>query len=280
MLDRGGRNSDFGTNTSGGKWYFYNPATLSFGLSEFRKKWGKRKLEDDWRRANKKTINTFDGDSSTLDKINNQKNQDLKSEQYYLDQIPKTKKEISESNARIINAYYQSSVIYKEELEELRKSENMLENLVRRFPNHEELTPLSYYLMYNLQLENKNISKSKKTKQTLIDKFPEITIKSLLDSNYTQSVLDKKTKIELEYYNIYNYYLKDSFGLSYYYSTIKLQEPTTEENSKYQSKYFLINILSDFKLNRDTLCFYKKALEEGGLKYPNTNTSDRCGIYF
>ena len=25
MLDRGGRNSDFGTNTSGGKWYFYNP---------------------------------------------------------------------------------------------------------------------------------------------------------------------------------------------------------------------------------------------------------------
>ena len=61
--------------------------------------------------------------------------------------------------------YYQSSIIYKEELEELIKSENMLENLVRRFPNHEELTPLSYYLMYKLQLENKNISKSKnKTK--------------------------------------------------------------------------------------------------------------------
>ena len=51
----------------------------------------------------------------------------------------------------------------------MRKSENMLENLVRRFPNHEEL--LSCYLMYNLQLENKNMSKSKKTKQTLIDKF-------------------------------------------------------------------------------------------------------------
>ena len=37
------RNEQFGNNTSGGKWYFYNPATLSFGLSEFRKKWGKRK---------------------------------------------------------------------------------------------------------------------------------------------------------------------------------------------------------------------------------------------
>ena len=37
---RGGRNEQFGNNTSGGKWYFYNPATLSFGLSEFRKNWG------------------------------------------------------------------------------------------------------------------------------------------------------------------------------------------------------------------------------------------------
>ena len=34
----GGRENQFGNNTSGGKWYFYNPATLSFGLSEFRKK--------------------------------------------------------------------------------------------------------------------------------------------------------------------------------------------------------------------------------------------------
>ena len=41
----GNRNEQFGNNTSGGKWYFYNPATLSFGLSEFTKKWGKRKLK-------------------------------------------------------------------------------------------------------------------------------------------------------------------------------------------------------------------------------------------
>ena len=276
MFDRGGRNDNFGTNTSGGKWYFYNPATLSFGLSEFRKKWGKRKLEDDWRRANKKTLNTFDGDSTTHDKAKIQQNQDLKSEQYYLDQIPLTKKEVSVSNTKIINAYYQSSIIYKEDLEELRKSETMLENLVLRFPKHEELTPLSYYLMYNLQVENKNIAKSKKTRRILIDNFPETNYaKTLLDSNYIQSVLDKKTKIESEYNNIYNHYLRDSFEMSFYHSSIKLKESVTEENSKYQPKYFLINILSEFKLNRDTITFTKN-LKEGVEKYPNTNTSDRC----
>ena len=39
---RDGRNENFGNTTSGGKWYFYNPATLSFGMSEFRKKWGNK----------------------------------------------------------------------------------------------------------------------------------------------------------------------------------------------------------------------------------------------
>jgi tetratricopeptide (TPR) repeat protein len=63
----GGREEQFGNNTSGGKWYFYNPATLSFGMSEFRKKWGKRKLEDDWRRKDKKIISSFEVDSSAID---------------------------------------------------------------------------------------------------------------------------------------------------------------------------------------------------------------------
>ena len=277
MLERGDRNGNFGSNTSGGKWYFYNPATLSYGLSEFRKKWGKRKLEDDWRRANKKTLSTFDGDSTTTDKTKNQKNKDLKSEQYYLDQIPITKKQIAESNTKIINAYYQSSLIYRDDLEEMRKSENMLESLVKRFPNHEELTPLSYYLIYNLQMENNSISKSNKTKQTLIDKFPKSNYaKTLLDSNYIKSVIDEKTKIESEYNKIHSYYLKDSFEQSLYHSTIKLNESSTEENSKYHPKYFLINILSEFKLNKDTVKFIKN-LEKGVSKYPNTNTSNRCG---
>jgi len=34
-------------------WYFYNPTTISRGLKEFQRKWGKRSLKDDWRRNNK-----------------------------------------------------------------------------------------------------------------------------------------------------------------------------------------------------------------------------------
>ena len=44
------RNMNFNT---GSGWYFYNPTTLSFGQAEFLKLWGRRKLEDNWRRKNK-----------------------------------------------------------------------------------------------------------------------------------------------------------------------------------------------------------------------------------
>ena len=40
-----GMQDQFSNNTSGGKWYFYNPAALSFGFSEFKKKWGKESLK-------------------------------------------------------------------------------------------------------------------------------------------------------------------------------------------------------------------------------------------
>lgn len=41
------------SNQQDGKWYFYNPSTITLGKAEFERKWGKRKLEDNWRRANK-----------------------------------------------------------------------------------------------------------------------------------------------------------------------------------------------------------------------------------
>jgi tetratricopeptide (TPR) repeat protein len=42
-----------GTISAEGGWYFYNQSALTFGRTEFRRRWGDRRLEDNWRRANK-----------------------------------------------------------------------------------------------------------------------------------------------------------------------------------------------------------------------------------
>ena len=38
--------------------YFYNPQTVAQGKTQFQRKWGRRPLEDDWRRR-KKELSTF-----------------------------------------------------------------------------------------------------------------------------------------------------------------------------------------------------------------------------
>jgi tetratricopeptide (TPR) repeat protein len=275
IIGRDGRNENFGNATSGGKWYFYNPATLSFGMSEFRKKWGKRKLEDNWRRTNKKSLSTIDGDSTSLNTTRENESENLKSEKYYLDQIPLTKQKIKESNNKIITAYYESSIIYKDNLEELRKSEKMLEGLVKRFPDHKELTPLSYYLIYNLQTENRSLKKAAKTKQSLITRFPESNYaKFLLDTNYINSVLSKNKQKEDDYKKIFSLYEKDSFNLSYEKSLKKLNQLQNTKESNYSPKYFLINILSEFKINNDTTNFISK-LKKGEEEYKTSEIKDR-----
>ena len=45
---------------SDNSWYFYNTATRNAGKTEFQKRWGSRKLEDNWRRRNKASFNTDD----------------------------------------------------------------------------------------------------------------------------------------------------------------------------------------------------------------------------
>ena len=46
------------TSSGGAAFYFYNPSTVSQGKAQFQRKWGRRTLEDNWRRR-KKEMSTF-----------------------------------------------------------------------------------------------------------------------------------------------------------------------------------------------------------------------------
>ncbi len=64
MLEQTNRQQNRNMQRSGG-WYFSNPQAVSFGFSEFNKKWGRRKLEDLWRLSNKQ-ITSFGGDEGAV----------------------------------------------------------------------------------------------------------------------------------------------------------------------------------------------------------------------
>ena len=204
------RGEQFGNNTSGGNWYFYNPATISFGVSEFRKKWGTRKLEDDWRRKDKKYILNFDTDSISVDStlIATKNTKDPK---YYFDQLPKSKEEFNISDNQIKEALYQLGLIYRDGLDEIDLSSDQFLSVSQRFPNDKQYASLSLYNVYLNCIKSKS-TESQNIKAILLAKYPNsIYSKVLVDTSLTLESLFQKDSEEVKYNDLLSLYQKGMY---------------------------------------------------------------------
>lgn len=178
--------SSGGSNT--GQWYFYNPSTVSFGVSDFNKKWGARKLEDNWRRSQKDQVlaAATEDEPAAVDTTASKGKKDPKGNKtnkkdrdYYLKSVPLTPDALAKSNDRIVEAYYNVGSIYKEQLDNNAKSVEALEELLRRYPENKYKLP-SYYQLYRTYLAMKNQPKS--------DYYRNIILKSYPDSEYAHII--------------------------------------------------------------------------------------------
>ena len=110
------------TSNADKSWYFYNNTAKNAGKTEFQRKWGARKLEDDWRRRNKSSF-TFDDitaeaeeneESATAptDSVSPEEKKTLDEEndphfaRYYFKQIPRTEQELKNCNDVIQEGLY------------------------------------------------------------------------------------------------------------------------------------------------------------------------------
>ena len=238
----GGREDQFGNNTSGGKWYFYNPATLSFGMSEFRKKWGKRKLEDDWRRKDKKITSSFEVDSTAIDS-SAIATKNKKDPQFYLDQLPSSIEDFELSNTQIKEALFQVGTIYKEDLEEITKSTEVFSVLYARFSDDEQYAPLSCYSIYLNHTDIDNKLEAQNSKQLLLKRFPKsIYAQMLTNPDFKLEATNKLAKEELDYISVFANYTLEEYQQVIDKTTVILE-------NEYQSKYLFLRALSF--LNKD-----------------------------
>ena len=157
----------------GGKWYFYNPSAISFGYSEFITKWGERRLEDDWRRKNKRQI--------ILDEEMDGEEKDIYSQEYYMDLIPFSDSAKSATIDLIVESFYQLGLIYKEELKDFNEAIDAFETLLSAYPKN-KYEPLSYYQLYTSYKLLNNDSNAEEYVQKLKQEYP--------DCEYLKMILD------------------------------------------------------------------------------------------
>ncbi len=211
-----------------GRWYFYNPTTLSNGYSNFVRKWGRRKFEDTWC-LNDKAIVSFSGEApldsilvapadSTTTKDGRKaiaKSSNPKDRNYYLQDIPFTKEQIAASNEKIIQAYYQAGFIYVDGLNDYGKSIESFETLLQRFPGC-KYNVQTYYKLCQLYKYLENQPKSDSYKNLILTGFAESDYaKLLVNPNYYKEIISKKSEVQTLYEATFK-----AFGNQQYYMVI------------------------------------------------------------
>lgn len=167
-------------------WYFDNPSAIAKGTEEFRKKWGRRPLGDNWRLASKLSENqnnqpeTPKVDPLVLREQTIKKNVAERKESI-IKALPQKPEDFEASDKKIEEALYNLGKIYRFKLDEPQNSITSLENLLKKFPS----TPYeaeSFYVLYLAAKDLKNNELSEKYKNLLLSKHP--------NSNYSRIIND------------------------------------------------------------------------------------------
>ncbi len=198
-------------NNNSGKWYFYNSTTMSAGKTEFLRRWGSRKLEDNWRISNKQQI-SFDDmagmnnpkeetDTTEYDENGNpilKRSIDPEDERYYTQDLPLTQGAIDSSNAIIANALYQAAIIYFDLLNDRERGTETLEKFYTRFPNH-QLTPSALYLLY-LNYQSMKSNKYENPKNIILTQYAQTDYARLINEpDYYEKLAAKTKEMEKKY---------------------------------------------------------------------------------
>ena len=186
-------------------WYFYNPPTVGIGKSDFQKIWGKRKLEDNWRRKNKQSVSENESLQSADAEVKpevaeaKKKATDPKTPAFYLQDIPLTDSLMTVSNELIKGALYSAGRIYRTDFNDFKRSVENFEELNRRYKGSIYELP-AFFELYQLNKENKNESATSEYKEKIIKGYPDSKYaKYLLNPNYFAEVEERNATIEKKY---------------------------------------------------------------------------------
>lgn len=234
---------DFGSST----FFAYNKTAKEKGKADFDKIWGKRTLEDDWRRSNKTTA-SFSGGDNNNGNDNSVSEADasvekVSKEEYnnYLRDIPSNPVKVKEANDKITSAMFVLGKLFRDKIGNYRKSAETLENMHARFgPTQYELD--SYFYLYLDYLDLENQAKIDEYKKNITKKYPDSKYAALISdpNGYSNSktVVDKS---EQYYEKVYSLYSSGDYQKALL--AINQSSSVIENGNKYEAKMALIKAM-------------------------------------
>jgi tetratricopeptide (TPR) repeat protein len=257
--------------------FAYNDRELKQGQRDFERKWGTRPLEDNWRRADKGIGGELLSDNLTdtaVPETTDAANSPISEAEIkeLIGNYPSSEEEIAQTQIKIKEAMFNLGNLYRDRLQRLDKSAEILERLNERFPASTfELE--SWYLLHLVFTDLNNPTKAKIYADKIIEKYPTSVFgKVLQDPSYIKELTDERRRLNAYYDQAYANFQKGAYQLAYE-QCLAAKDKFGAKNPL-QAKFDLLSAMCIGNLQGKN--FYIAGLNEVMAKYPNSPEQTRA----
>ena len=205
----------------GSSFYFYNSNAVSQGYNDFKRQWGSRKLEDNWRRSNR-------SNSDQANSLNSAHNFDPDAigqpaavaktavtakdyRQQIIAELPLTPEMMAESNLQVYNAYFDIANFYRDILEDKKEAIATYLLIEKRFPNNPNQAAI-YYSLFRLYSQLNDDAQAKIYKDKVLKDYAETPFaKVILDPDYGKKMDDQYAEFNNLYSQVYDLYINRKY---------------------------------------------------------------------
>ena len=272
-------------------WYFYNTAARNAGRTEFQRRWGSRKLEDNWRRRNKSSFSMSDFGDGGGDNDDDQAGQTANSSadtdakegtqqdadaakraddphfpEYYLKQIPFTEAQKATAHEVIQDGLYNMGIILKDKLEDYTAAQKAFDRLLRDYPDNVYRLDV-YYNLYLMYMRMGRTAEAEHYRQLILSDFADSKYGvALKNPNYIDNLRNMDREQEQLYEKAYEAYLSnDNRTVHNIYNDVAERYPL----SKLMPKFMFLHALA-YVTEREPDKF-NAVLRELLERYPDTD---------
>ncbi len=246
-------------------YWAYNEKSKKKGLKDFRKRWGDRPLEDNWRRSTRSDLRSLDDDQEIAEEDINRELTDEDIKSIFRD-VPDTPADVAKSEKEIAKAMLKLGGLYRDRLEDSKRSIKILEERERRFSTAENRDEMYYYL-YLAHTDLNNKTKAKFYYDKLAGEFPNSNYARVLtDPDFLSKSRDEDQAL-MQYYD-QTYLSFENGKYSEVAQRITAAQKEFGPGNKLQAKFALLGAMSKGSLEGKDA--YKTGLREVIGKYPNT----------
>ncbi|HRX28697.1 MAG TPA: tetratricopeptide repeat protein [Saprospiraceae bacterium] len=260
-------------NFTKSNFFAYNISMRELGKQEFKRKWGDRPLEDNWRRS-KKSV-TSGGESEIKpqgEEVNSEETiPDAKFKQIMKD-VPFKIAQKEASNQKIKEALFNLGKEYRDKLKNIDKSISALEDLMNRYPSNEYMLDAYYYLYLDYK-DKGNTEKTKYYKDIITVKFPESNYAKILnDPSYADKLMEEANREAKLYENTYILFTKGKYNDVV--KNAEIAEKNFDPENEYMPRFFLLKAMATGNISgKDE---YILGLQAVVTRYPNTPEERRA----